>query len=68
MYPYRHALLLWLALLSGCLHLKMCVASAPTKGLVLRIRLADGTVEKIAVPNGSEETMTISDVLEPFEV
>ena len=36
--------------------------------MVLRIRLADGSMEKVMVPHGAEETMTLSDLLNPFEI
>jgi primosomal replication protein N len=67
-HPSRRSVKLLLALFVGyCLH--VCMASSPaSKGLILRIRLADGTMEKVAVPSGSEETMTVDDVLKPFEI
>ena len=43
-------------------------ASSPPNGKVVRIRLADGSMEKVVIPHGSEETMTISDLLQPFSV
>lgn len=38
----------------------------PSQGLVLRVRLADGSLRRVVLPKGSEETTTIRDILEPF--
>jgi hypothetical protein len=68
-HPARSNIRFVLALIVGFCCLHMCIASSPvSKGLVLRIRLADGTMEKVSVPNGSEETMTVEDILKPFDV
>lgn len=48
--------------------LQLGCSSSPSKGMVLRIRFADGSMEKVLVPQGAEETMTLSDVLDPFEI
>jgi len=37
-------------------------------GIVLRVRLADGSMEKIQLEEGSEETLTLGEVLKPFGV
>ena len=43
-------------------------ASSPPSGMVVRIRLADGSMEKVVIPHGFDETMTISDLLQPFSI
>jgi hypothetical protein len=43
-------------------------SSSPSSGMVLRIRLADGSMQKVMVPQGAEETMTLSDILNTFEI
>jgi hypothetical protein len=35
-------------------------------GIVLRVRLADGSMEKVQLEEGSEETLTLGEVLKPF--
>lgn len=42
--------------------------SSSSSGMVLRVRLADGSMEKIQLEEGSEETLTLGDVLKPFGV
>ena len=37
-------------------------------GIVLRVRLADGSMEKLQLEEGSEETLTLGDVLKPLGV
>lgn len=37
-------------------------------GMVLRVRLADGSMEKIQVEEGTEGKLTLEDVLKPFDV
>lgn len=46
----------------------LVTASSSAGGMVLRIRLADGSMEKIIVPQGAEGTMTVDDILKPFSV
>ena len=48
--------------------LNVKAASSSDKGMILRIRLSDGSMEKVQVPPGAEESMTLSDLLNPFEV
>ncbi|KAL3944179.1 MAG: hypothetical protein SGBAC_001736 [Bacillariaceae sp.] len=43
-------------------------ATSSGKGMILRIRLSDGSMERVQVPPGAEESMTLSDLLNPFEV
>ncbi len=50
-----------------CHHLLVEASSSPS-GMVLRIRLADGSMEKVIVPQGAEDTMTVSDLLKPFSI
>ena len=46
----------------------LCAGSSIPSSLVLRLRLADGSIEKIQILEGKEETMTLEDILRPFEV
>lgn len=39
-----------------------------SSGMVLRIRLADGSMEKVIVPENAAATLSIKDILEPFDV
>ena len=78
MNPNRYPVLRLWWILMGCSawFLQGCVGSSSTpspssstsKGLILRIRLADGTIEKVALPSGSEETTSINDILKPFDI
>eukprot|EP00980_Cylindrotheca_fusiformis_P014735 scaffold4009_cov124-Cylindrotheca_fusiformis.AAC.15 len=43
-------------------------AASPTNGMVVRVRLADGTMERVQVKPGLEETMTLKELLDPFKV
>ena len=43
-------------------------SSPSTSGMVLRIRLADGSMEKVLIPESAAETMSIMDILKPFDV
>jgi len=43
-------------------------ASSSQSGMILRIRLADGSMEKVQVPPGAEDSMSVTDLLEPFDV
>lgn len=58
----------WRILVVWAFCLQLFVTSSPSTGMVLRIRLADGSMEKILVQPGTEETMTLSDILKPFNV
>ena len=40
----------------------------PSSSMVLRLRLADGSMEKIQISEGKEESTTLADVLHPFDV
>jgi len=42
-------------------------ASSPG-GIIVRIRLADGSMEKVMIPESSTDTMSVRDILEPFDV
>jgi hypothetical protein len=46
----------------------VAAASSSSSGMVVRIRLADGSMEKVMVPQGAEDTMTIGDILKPFSI
>jgi NPL4 family len=47
----------------------LCQASSPRpSSMVVRLRLADGSMEKIQISNGKEESTTLRDILETFEV
>ena len=35
-------------------------------GIVVRVRLADGSVEKLQIDGGTEDTLTLGDILQPF--
>ncbi|CAJ1920296.1 unnamed protein product [Cylindrotheca closterium] len=50
------------------LAITLAAAVSPDKGMILRIRLSDGSMEKVQVPRGAEESMTLSDLLNPFQV
>lgn len=43
-------------------------ASSASNGMIIRIRLGDGSMEKVQVPTGAEESMTVSEILGPFSV
>ena len=48
-------------------------SSSPTrngggKGMILRIRLADGSMERVQLQPGAEDSMTLRDVLKPFNI
>eukprot|EP00536_Pseudo-nitzschia_multiseries_P007330 jgi/Psemu1/195418/e_gw1.172.45.1 len=43
-------------------------ASSNPSSMVLRVRLADGSMERIQVEEGKEDTLTLEDVLKPFGV
>mmetsp|Transcript_24212 Transcript_24212/g.67066 ORF Transcript_24212/g.67066 Transcript_24212/m.67066 type:complete len:555 (-) Transcript_24212:92-1756(-) len=58
-------LLLLLVLLSCSLP---SYASTNPSSMVLRVRLADGSMERIQVDEGKEDTLTLEDVLKPFGV
>ena len=36
--------------------------------MIVRIRMVDGSMEKVQIPNGAENTMTLSDLLKPFTI
>jgi hypothetical protein len=46
----------------------MASASSASNGIIIRIRLGDGSMEKVQVPTGAEESMTVSEILGPFSV
>lgn len=41
--------------------------AGPSNGMILRIRLIDGTVRKIQIPPGVENEMTLAEALSPLE-
>mmetsp|Transcript_30091 Transcript_30091/g.73100 ORF Transcript_30091/g.73100 Transcript_30091/m.73100 type:complete len:648 (-) Transcript_30091:141-2084(-) len=43
-------------------------SSSSSNNFVVRIRLPSGSVEKIQLEDGQDETLTISDILKPFDV
>lgn len=43
-------------------------SSASSPGIVLRLRLADGSMEKVFVPEGAGDTISVKDLLKPFDV
>ncbi|KAL3915999.1 MAG: hypothetical protein SGILL_005378 [Bacillariaceae sp.] len=47
---------------------RLCDASSASSSLVVRLRLADGSIEKIQITDGKEETFTLDDILEPFNI
>lgn len=46
----------------------LVTAASPSNGIVLRIRLSNGSMEKVQVNPGSEDTMTLSELLIPFKI
>jgi hypothetical protein len=54
-------------LISGICIPFLAAAASPTNGMVLRIRLTDGSMERVQVKPGSEETLTLSELLTPFD-
>ncbi|KAG7343293.1 NPL4 family protein [Nitzschia inconspicua] len=65
----RFALSLALCLVS--FHFIICHASSPvppSSSMVVRLRLADGSMERIQIAEGKEEAMTLEDVLQQFEL
>lgn len=45
---------------------QVAASSPSSNGMVLRIRLGDGSMERIQVPPGAEDTMTLKEILSPF--
>lgn len=62
--------LLILVLIAICLPSELVLANTggSSSPIVLRVRLADGSMERIQLENGKESTMTLGDVLSPFDV
>ncbi|KAL3918461.1 MAG: hypothetical protein SGILL_004224, partial [Bacillariaceae sp.] len=46
----------------------LCDASSASPSLVVRLRLADGSMERIQITDGKEETFTLDDILQPFDI
>lgn len=68
--PRRSCAPSWLFLLISSALLTLTVGSSPSKaaaaaagGMILRVRLPDGTMERIQVPPGQEDLLTIQQVL-----
>ena len=58
------------AFLASLLLLSFVAEAIPTpgSGIVLRVRLADGSMQKLQLEAGSEETLTLGEVLKPLGV
>jgi hypothetical protein len=56
----------WVALLSLFLAQASASTPPPSGGMILRVRLGDGSIQRIQVPPGSEETTTLSQILTPL--
>lgn len=61
------SILKFLGIWGLCLQLYVA-SSSSDKGMVIRIRLADGSMEKVMLQPGSEGTTTLSEILDPFNV
>ena len=53
---------------SGCVMAIPTPNSSAREGIVLRIRLADGSMERVQIEEGKEDSLTLDDILRPFDV